>query len=108
VIINGTPSCELCGLPEIDDAGTGRIIRITWLEDSTLDHFRMRLVVAQTPKSNDVLICEGCIRGIKRLTFSDLDKSAPPFSTCDEARNEIVDIPDPPKSPEIDFDDLPF
>lgn len=64
--------CCVCGIPD------RRLVRISWSEDpSDVSGFRPILIVPVQPKSNDVLVCEDCIRGIKRLPFSDIALSPP-------------------------------
>jgi hypothetical protein len=58
--------CCVCGFPE----RASHLVRLTWLDQSTPEQFRMRMAVAESPAANDVLVCEKCIRQIKRLPFS--------------------------------------
>jgi hypothetical protein len=58
--------CCVCGNPSV----AGRLVRLTWRDESTPEQFRTSMVVAESPAGNDVLVCEDCIRQIKRLPFS--------------------------------------
>ncbi len=59
--------CIICGLPE----SCVRLVRFTW-DCINGDDWQPQIIVSTNPKSNDVLVCEPCIRGIKRMPFSDL------------------------------------
>lgn len=58
--------CCVCGFPQ----NSCRLVRLTWNDE-------IQVIIAKTAKDNDVMICESCIRGIKRMPFSDLEMSAP-------------------------------
>ena len=61
--------CSVCGLPE---SGC-RLIRLKWIEERrAVPGSPPRIAVAKVPTHNDVLVCEACIRDIKRLPFSEL------------------------------------
>lgn len=64
--------CYVCGMPH----SVIRLVRISWVEDDPDSmKFSVRLICsADRPKSNDSLVCECCIRGIKRLPFSEIAK----------------------------------
>lgn len=59
------PLCHVCAVP----GSLARLIRLTWDAPNAKD---MRLVVASSEKKSDALVCEDCIRDIKRIPFSDL------------------------------------
>src|SRR5580765_2069534 len=66
--------CVVCGFP----GSVVSLVRLTWKESkkrgAELEESTPEIVVAKNPKSNDVLVCEDCIRQIKRLPFSDFVK----------------------------------
>jgi hypothetical protein len=77
------PHCTVCGLiPPLV-----RLIRLTFIDtdrryEEPLSYMEMmELVIAKKVKANDSLVCEECIRGIKKIRFSDL---------------ESYNLPDPP------------
>jgi hypothetical protein len=52
---------------------------LTWNDNKAAEEqgrFQMDIAVANAPAVNDVLVCEECIRGIKRIPFSDLATAA--------------------------------
>jgi hypothetical protein len=69
-----TKGCCVCGLP----GNVVQLVRMTWVDDGKarwneeFDWRELSVVVAKVEKPNDSLVCVDCIRGIKRLPFSDL------------------------------------
>ncbi len=60
--------CCICGFPE----GACRLIRLSWINVPSDHEFKIRLIVVKVPKSNDALVCDDCIRGIKRIPFGEI------------------------------------
>lgn len=67
-------ACILCGFPP----SACRPIRLTW-EDSPRPDGSLKMIVAKSPGGNDRIVCEQCIRDIKRLPFSDFEQIEIPF-----------------------------
>ena len=65
-MIEPSPVCALCSLP---DAAV-RLVRMNWITDKD-DSERLMLAVAKAHRINDILVCEPCIRDLKRLPFSE-------------------------------------
>lgn len=69
--------CCICGMPH----SACPLIRLSFVEDgrgriigSQADPFQLlSIAVAKVPAANDCLVCEDCIRGIKRISFGDLE-----------------------------------
>jgi hypothetical protein len=74
--MNTPPSCCLCGLPK----KLRKLVRLGWTCETVN---RLRLVVAGKASPHDVLMCEVCIRQVKRLPLTDLAKSAPIYEPDD-------------------------
>jgi hypothetical protein len=70
------PTCCLCGFPK----NCANLVRLNWTLETVN---RARLVVAGKATPHDVLMCEECIRQVKRLPLTDLAKSAPIYETDD-------------------------
>jgi hypothetical protein len=68
-------SCRLCGTPHY----TGGLIRTAWEVGYGIQPSRM--IVPRFPSDDDMLLCMHCIRQIKRLPFSDLERS-PTVPNC--------------------------
>ncbi len=73
-----TMMCIVCGMPE----SATRLIRFTFVDDGKgrthpdVGRF-FSIAVAKQPKNNDSLVCEDCVRGIKRIPFSDIEPPPP-------------------------------
>ena len=69
------PMCALCGMPD----SVHRLIRVTWVTEPTQyeQEFKLRLIVPKKLKLNDAVICEDCIRQIKRLPLGTLANNPP-------------------------------
>ncbi len=80
-MIEDFKACCVCGFPE----AACPLIRLTWSDEPNgrvlVGGYRLtRMVVAtKHPERNDVLVCEDCIREIKRLPFSDFAAVDIPF-----------------------------
>lgn len=67
--------CTVCGFP----GSCARLIRLSWMDgpQMTGEFFQMSIVLVTDPQPNDVLICEECIRGIKRLPLTEVTSNGP-------------------------------
>jgi hypothetical protein len=68
-------SCRLCGAPQY----AGGLVRTTW--EAGYGVMARRMIVPRYAGPDDILLCMNCIRQIKRLPFSDLERS-PPVPNC--------------------------
>jgi hypothetical protein len=59
------PMCVICCLPATET----RLIRLNWDAPNSMTP---RIVVSNQVRLNDALVCERCVRDIKRIPFSDL------------------------------------
>lgn len=90
--------CNLCGMPN----SQSRLIRLAWEDESDETTFRMKLIVARNLQDNNSIICEDCIRQIKRLPFSSLDDN-PPWDPAGPIPHSPTDGTD-----DGDITELPF
>lgn len=87
--------CHVCGFPE----SAAPLVRLTWEDQSTKSRFRMRMAVPEKSDLTDALVCLECVREIKRLPFSEIERgtklpppeSRPRLRIADEG--EELDIP---------------
>lgn len=104
--------CCICGVPP----SICRLIRITFVDDgkgrlesgSPEGDFRLPSpAVAEMQKTNDSLVCEDCIRGIKRIPLSDLGKIPVGPMHCGSCELPTSACSCPAPEP-FDAKDLPF
>lgn len=69
--MNNPLMCSVCGFPP----SACELVFLTWTEDESLpmdnNGLQLRLQVSQNPSASTPPICTSCIRGIKRIPFSD-------------------------------------
>ena len=63
--------CKVCGCPRRDE-WTGEIVRIDWINPTVPT--RAEIHVTKSKRRGTIPICIKCIRGIKRILFSDLPR----------------------------------
>ncbi len=104
--------CHLCGCCDMSDMAMDtpsgcrpgpKLVRLNWDWDKP-DCWP--IFVAHTPGYNDAILCEDCIRQIKRLRFSDIAAS-PPFVSIDPELRPKPE-PDPFAIGDMDDEDIPF
>ncbi len=69
------PMCVVCGFPP----NAARLIRLSWIDGPEMSErvFDARMIVVEDQQSNDVLVCEKCIRDIKRLPLTSVTADGP-------------------------------
>jgi hypothetical protein len=98
-------ACHLCGLP----ATCVRLVRLTWVGDYGPNGKVPQVAVAKRQKTNDAILCVECIRGIKRIAFSDIEEQEfypvdPVFChCCDKTTGDCKCRHNPDGSVEIPF-----